>query len=462
MRLYFVVLFVSLPIVKSTSSSNQNKIMNEIQVTHGAYGHTLNASQVFSPDGKWIVYDTRNDDTHISRTNAIEKVHVETGEIVRLYTTQGQTVYGPGVGAAAFHPLKEKIIYIHGLLNCTQKFPYGFTRRFGAITNTSQPKGFIHAEARKIAAPLVPGALRGGTHAHTWSGDGTSISFTYNDALMEQLEKQTKGLVKDMRTIGVMTEGHPVKTGVEGDEEFPGSYFAVITATVTEKPLPGSDAIDRAFDECWIGTNGYIRKDGNDQKKALAFQGNVRDKNDHTVTEVFVSDIPEDITIPPSGLKLEGKPETHPNVPDGLTQTRLTHTTGRRYPGIQGPRCRLRSSPDGRSIYFHMKDDGGIVQIYSVPSTGGLPEQITAFENSIEGQYNVSPDGKMLSCIADNKIWIVDIEKKTMQSLTGKSETKIAGGALWSKDGKLLVYNRYVASGTEKYLQIFKIAGPGS
>lgn len=52
----------------------------EKQLTSDAKGHFLNNLQCFSPDGKWLVYDTRNDDAHIARTGSIEMVNVETGE----------------------------------------------------------------------------------------------------------------------------------------------------------------------------------------------------------------------------------------------------------------------------------------------------------------------------------------------------------------------------------------------
>ena len=58
--------------------------MREVQLTNGPYGHMLNSIQIFSADDQWIVYDTRNDQTHIGQTCCIEKVHVNTGEIVRL------------------------------------------------------------------------------------------------------------------------------------------------------------------------------------------------------------------------------------------------------------------------------------------------------------------------------------------------------------------------------------------
>jgi hypothetical protein len=86
--------------------------MKEYQLTTGNYGHTLHASQVFSPDGEWVVTDTRNEDAHISRTDGIEKINVLTGEVVRLYTTENQTEYGPGVGAAAWNPAGSEVLMV--------------------------------------------------------------------------------------------------------------------------------------------------------------------------------------------------------------------------------------------------------------------------------------------------------------------------------------------------------------
>src|SRR5690606_37839052 len=65
---------------------------NEIHLTDAPQGHTLHNTQVFSKDGKWIVYDTRNDDTQIGRTGSIEMVNVQTGEVRVLYRTENQTV----------------------------------------------------------------------------------------------------------------------------------------------------------------------------------------------------------------------------------------------------------------------------------------------------------------------------------------------------------------------------------
>ena len=445
-------------LTSSCSKQKEENIMKESILTSGAYGHTLNFAQVFSPDDQWVVYDTRNDDTHIQYTESIEKVHVETGEVVNVYRVVNPTQYGPGVGAVAHHPFEDKVVFIHGLMNCNEQHPYGFTRRFGAIVDMENDSLF-HAEGRTIREPLVAGTLRGGTHAHTWSADGKWISFTYNDYLLETLEKSTNGIVKDLRTIGVMTSLKKASVLLADDENFSGEYFAVVAATVKENPVPGSDDIERAFDECWIGEAGYLKTDGKKQRYAIAFQGNVKDADGHIVTEVFVSDIPEDITKSKADEPLEGTNNMRPQVPQGLAQRRITFTAERKHPGLQGPRFRLRTSPEGSQIYFLMKDGEGMVQVFSVPTQGGEVRQITHLDYAIQAQFNVSPDGKRLSVVADNSIWIIEIASGKAVRVTEKTEDESApmGGALWSHSGKMLVFNRYEKVDDKRYLQIVKI-----
>lgn len=442
-----------------TPGGKKSVSMREVQLTSGLYGHMLNSAQVFSPDDEWVVYDIRNDQTHIGRTCCIEKVNVRTGEVVRLYSAPEQSLHGPGVGAASYHPREPKIIFIHGLLNCNEDQPYGFTRRFGALLDETAPAKVTHAEARTIREPLVAGALRGGTHAHSWSADGKWISFTYNDALMEKLE-QTSGVVKDLRTIGVMAPSTRVTIPQEDAENFSGEYFSIVAATVTENPQPGSDQIEKALDECWIGTNGYLRKDGTVQRRAIAFQGQIRDKNDSSITEIFISDIPDDITQSNDGNPVAGTLSTRPRVPRGLNQRRITFTSGRKFPGVQGPRFWLRSSPDGALLYFLAKDDEGVVQIYEVPSTGGDLRQVTRLKHPVQAQFNVSPNGQSIALIADNSIWVTDIPSGELLRLTPRTPDDNAPvfAVIWNHQGNSLVFNRYVKTANQKFLQICSVA----
>ena len=424
----------------------------EIQLTDEPAGHMLHNSQVFSKDGKWIVYDTRNHDTQIARTGTIEMVHVDTKETRVLYRTEKQTAYGPGVGAATFSPAADRVLFIHGIRNADASRPYGVTRRTGVAIDVNRPGHPYFMDARDIQSPFTDGALRGGTHAHHWSSDGQWISFTYNDYVIEELAK-TDPSVQDLRTVGVMVPGRVEVAGDETMENHSGACFAVVVAQVTENPRWGSDEIDKAFDECWIGTGGYRRADGHHQRRAIAFQGNVRDGEGRAVTEIFVVDLPEDLTQAIPGERLAGSVSNRPAVPLGVVQRRITRTER----GVEGPRHWLRTTPDGSLILYLAKDAVGIVQLFGVSPGGGCPVQLTANPFSVQGPFNLSPDGRWVAYTADNSVFATSLATGETSRLTAKfpDGSGPAGAPNWSPDGMSIAYNRYVGEGRGRFLQIF-------
>lgn len=438
----------------SFSTTDQFKIM---QLTHGNGGHTIHNTECFSPDDQGIVYDTRNNDTLIGSTGNISTVNTNTGEIHELYHTKRQTLYGPGVGAATFSPVANRVIFIHGVRNADKSNPYSFTRRTGVAIDIANPFHPIFMDARDVTPPFTSGALRGGTHAHNWSADGKWISFTYNDYIMQQLEKKDPS-VKDLRTVGVMVPGHPVNVPSDPSEENnSGEMFSVVVAQVTQNPKPGSDEIDKAFDEGWIGTNGYQKSDGSWQHRAIAFQGEVTNADGTKNAEVFVADLPEDLTKANPGKPLEGTATSRPNVPAGVSQRRITYTTD----GIQGPRHWLRCTPDGKFIGFLSKDNKDVIQVFGVSPNDGKITQLTFNSYSVMGPFNFSPDGKYLAYLADNSVFVTDIKTGKSKRLTPRSsiEEQVVGSVVWSNHGAMLAFNKYVKDHKtgKAYLQIFII-----
>ncbi|WP_461091728.1 DUF3748 domain-containing protein [Spirosoma gilvum] len=435
----------------------QSTMPIETQLTFEAKGHTLNNNQVFSPDDHWIVYDTRNIDTGLGQTSSIELVDVNTKEIRQLYRTPSQTENGPGAGAVAFSPNESKVLFLHGLRNADARYPYAMSRRTGVLVAVDQPQKPHFLDGRCLTAPFVPGALRGGTHAHQWSGDGHWISFTYNDEVMERLS-QTNPAVKDLRTVGVLVPAHSVKVHDSNDADcFDGEWFAAVIAQVTEQPKPGSDEIERAFDETWIGNDGYRKADGSWQKRTIAFQGNIRNKENQLVTEVFVADLPDDLTKAVPGKPLEGTATTRPNPPAGVRQRRITFTKH----GIEGPRHWLRSLPDGTLIGFLAKDAAGLIQLFGVSPNGGPIRQLTHQPFSIQTTFNFSPDGKQVAYAADNSIFVSDLTSGEFRRLTPRSadEQRPINGVVWSNKGDRIAYNRYVSTAAGRYIQVFQLTG---
>ena len=436
--------------------------MRERQITFDNYGHTLNHRQVLSPDGQWVAYDSRNEDSHIAQTDTVEMVHIDSGEIVRLYQTPTQSLFGPGVGAVAFHPHERRVVFLHGLENNSIDCKYSAARRFGALVDVHQPNTYLHAEARSLPDEQVVqsmlhtlrvrGALSGGTHAHSWNDSGW-LSFTYNDAWLERQSKIDK-TVRDIRSVGFMVPGMPIavagKLGAQTDEEFSGIFGAFLAATVKPIASWGSDEIEYAVEECWIG-----------KELSLAFLGGVRDTKGTLVNEVFVCKLPSQ----PELLVAMGQPDApslHAEVAlrpvANCEQGRWTNTADRRFPGVQGPRNWLVSSPNGEMVYAPMKDDRGVVQVFRIDvrnsDTHGAVQQITDLEHSIEGQISLDAAGTTCSFHCRQRIGLTIVSTGETRWFNTATPHRIVGAVHFSKPGRL-IYNRRVGSGREGWLQIF-------
>lgn len=61
----------------------------------------------------------------------------------------------------------------------------------------------------------------------------------------------------------------------------------------TLNPEVGSDQISRAYEEGWIGNEGYLKPDGTRQRWALAFIGDTVGDKGAKVPEIFIVDLPE-------------------------------------------------------------------------------------------------------------------------------------------------------------------------
>jgi hypothetical protein len=455
--LLMALLFTSVQFKPKNSTMNQNTVeLQEIQLTSDPSGHFLNQRQAFSPNDKSLVFDNRNDDSKIGENASIQLVDVSSKAIQTIYKLENQTVFGPGTGAVSFHPFKNQVVFIHGLMNSSQKHPYGFTSRFAMQVDLDNTNNAEPMEARDVLVPFTKGALRGGSHAYSYSTDGQLVSFTYND---EILEKESKGNpnVTDLRTVGAFLVGE--KVSIEGetdDENFNGNSFAILLAEVTANPQSGSDQISKAYEECWVGNLGYLKLDGSNQKRALAFLGDVVAESGEKVSEVFITDLLDDVQTLKGSVNA-GRQTELPSIPKGVKQSRLTFTTANKYPGVQGPRQWLRSSPDGNAIYFYQKDEAGIVQIYSVSPNGGLVKAITKNDFSADTAFGLSADGKYLAYGAKEAIYVTSVsDGKTKLVLPAPSNSSNSLSNInWSNSGHTIAYNRKTVLNGESFYQIF-------
>lgn len=423
------------------------------QITFGAKNHALGIFDAWSPDDKWIVFSCGPNNTN----DVIEKVNVESGEIITLYRIEGQTPYGPGCGTPSYCPSQNKVIFIHGPLKCGPEQKYEFWRRSAAVIEEPNYGRPVFLDARDVSPPFTPGALRGGTHCHEWSYDGQWVAFTYNDMIMAQLEEST-GKVHDLRTIGVSINLRIVVVDKDpAGENFDGKWFSVILVEVKPNPSPGSDEISRAYENCWVGRNGYLDHQGKWQR-AVAFKGNALTESGNLIPEVFIVDVPDKIDASQKDRPLEGTDRKMPFPPAGTGTRRLTHTSRRKYPGLStDPRFWLRSSPEGDRIFFLARDDRGLNQVCYISPYGGKINQVTAHSTDVMSTPSISPDGEKICYICDNSIFVTQIDNGLTKRVFDKSEFS-PSNPIWSNSGKKIAFNLKVVEDGQSYMQIFSIA----
>jgi dipeptidyl aminopeptidase/acylaminoacyl peptidase len=420
-------------------------------LTTRAAGHLIHNSQVFSRDGRHIVFDSRNDETQLAGSARIGMVEIASGKETVIYETSRSSPHGPGVGAATFSPTADEVVFIHGLDHAGPEQPYAAHRRSAALVSLATPGKMARLDARDATAPFTPGALRGGTHAHHWSGDGRMLSFTYNDAVVPAPGPAPA----DLRTIGVIDRRTPVTVAApRSGEEFSGLGFTVLLVPVKATPAPGE--LSRACEEGWVGTKGYLRADGSRQKRALAFIGSTVAADGKPIAEVFIADLPDDLTRP-GAAPLEGTSTEMPAPPAGVVIRRLTYTESTPRPGLQGPRHWLRASPDGTVIAFLDEDADGIVQIFGVSPNGGEPRPLSRLPQSVDTPFTWSPCGRFLATSAGGRIVRILAATGAVESLTPPSAAgrQPRHGVVFSPDGKHLAYNRLLPhSNGGNFLQI--------
>jgi hypothetical protein len=328
------------------------------------------------------------------------------------------------------------------------------------VIDIHKPHRDIPLDARDVTPPFTPGALRGGTHVHVFDGDGQWVSFTYEDHLLAVLDSASATVHdSNQRNVGVSVPSRPVRVSTDHPRNHDGSAFSVLVTRTVNEPRPGSDEISRAFEDAWIGSRGYLRPDGTRQRHAIAFQGNVVTPRGTTISEAFIVDIPEDVTLA-GDAPLEGSATTRPAPPLGTRQRRLTYTADRRYPGLQGPRHWLRSTPDGARIAFLMRDDAGIVQVWTISPNGGKPQQLTRNPFDVASAFSWSPDGRSIAYIADGSVFVTDATTRESSRLTPRVEGSMAPrpeACVFSPDGRRIAYVRPVVLADGVFNQVFVV-----
>lgn len=420
------------------------------QLTQTTVNHSLDNNLNFSPDSKWLCYDTRvNEGLGIGATRTIERVSVANGKTDIIYEAPDfVTNQGPGVGAVSYFQKANQVVFIHGPFSQTG-LTYAKTCRFGALLPDNGRGKLTITDARDVLPPFTRGALRGGSHRHEPGGpDEQWLGYTYNDEIMKNYGESI-GQNLDLRTLGVTHLGQPV-TVPNHPGNWSGTGFSVLVVKVVPNPQPGTDEISHADGDSWVGGQGYPKPDGTWQL-ARAFIGRLA----HHHSEVFIVDIPADISIPGPDGPLEGTASTFPMPPQGTVQRRLTFTET----GCTGV---VRSNPAGTWLCYRSQDVQRKPQLFLISPLGGKPVQLTTELQGVQSEGRWHPTGKRIFYVANNQIKVVESQPETanfgfFQTLTD-SFAETPGNLVVAPNGKILAYNQNV----DGFLQIFALDIPAA
>jgi hypothetical protein len=437
------------------------------QVTHRQQHHHLTNVNVWSWDGSWIYYDIRSDASGAVFDGArIERVHSKTSEVEVMYEARRDAC----VGVVTASPTEDKIVFIHGPEDPTPDWNYAAFHRRGVMMRPGQESSVQDLDARDIVGPFTPGALRGGSHVHVFDRKGQWISFTYEDHV---LAVGSASGHSNQRNVGVAIPCQPVSVPKTHRRNHDGTFWSVLVTRTHDQPEPGTDQICKAYEDAWITTKQQPTVEGQTSGKALAFLGDVvievdpnetegprGESSKHAtkiVPELFVVDLPADCTVA-GDEPLQGTMTTRPAPPVGTVQRRLTHTIDHSYPGVvTDVRHWPRSEPDGSKVYFLMRDDEGVVQLWSISPDGGSQQQITVGNESVASAFTIHPGGNRAACVIGNSVCEVDLSN-------GHTETVAEGGTqfcclpfavVYSPDGSRIAFGGAVSSDNGLYNQIF-------
>ncbi|SXE74356.1 Protein of uncharacterised function (DUF3748) [Klebsiella variicola] len=389
------------------------------QVTFAPRNHQLTNTRTWTPDSQWLVFDVRPSGASFTG-ETIERVNVNSGTVETVY----HATQGARVGVVTVHPTQERYVFIHGPEQPDAQWQYDFHHRRGVVAFQGAVENL---DAMDITAPYTPGALRGGSHVHVYSPNGQFVSFTYNDHVLHERDPAL-----DLRNVGVAAPYGPVTPQGKHPREYSGSHWCVLVSRTTPTPVPGSDEINRAYEEGWVGNH------------ALAFIGDTLAENGDKVPELFIVDLPQDEAgwKQPGGGPLAGTATTMPAPPAGVSQRRLTFTHHRRYPGLVNvPRHWVRANPQATAIAFLMRDDAGVVQLWLISPQGGEPRQLTYHASGIQSAFNWHPSGEWLGFVLEERIACCHAGTGDITFLTKvHAHAPSADAIVFSPDGKQIAW----------------------
>ncbi len=362
-----------------------------------------------------------------------------TGAVDLLY----QSKNGAACGVPTYCSRSDRYVFILGPENPTADWSYCAWHRCGAVGSDGRPELTAVLDARDLISPYTAGALRGGTHLHTFSPSGRFVASTYEDHLLAAAPSGTAH--SNRRLIAVSVLGQPVRVPKGHARNQDGISYTVVVTDVKEHPRPGSDEIARAYSEAWLDDN------------RIAFQADVCGSKGSIHSELFIVSLPADLCIA-GDHPLQGTQSTRPGIPRGTHTTRITYTDDDVHPGLSGPRHWAVPSPDGQWIGCFRHDRQGHSQFHVVGVSDGAIHRITDHDFSATSAFTWHPNGQSVAYVADGSVFQVPVSRAEPIRLTpkvSKQDGPRHHACVFSPDGNKIAFMKPVASERGTHDQLF-------
>ena len=101
-----------------------------------------------------------------------------------------------------------------------------------------------------------------------------------------------------------------------------------------------------------------------------------------------------------------------------------------------------------------MRDEKGIAQLHRVNISNGQIDQITDWEQSLEGQISLNSQGTVSSNICDQRVCLTHVMTGKTVWLTHRMEHQLSGAVHFAGEHRI-VFNRFVGEPANGYMQVF-------
>jgi Tol biopolymer transport system component len=105
-----------------------------------------------------------------------------------------------------------------------------------------------------------------------------------------------------------------------------------------------------------------------------------------------------------------------------------------------------------------MRDDDGVIQLWTVSPNGGEPTQVTRTWYDMESAFTWSPDGTHIACVTGGAVGAIEVATGRVTRHISRwpaDSVPRAEACVFSPDGRRVAYVRPVPTSGTMYNQVF-------